>query len=496
MAAAVMAMAGPLQAAERVVTGGIVHGVELADGGTIFRGIPYAQPPVGELRWKPPAPVIPWQGVRQATISGPPCIQRSYDWNAMDAKNGREDCLYLDVRSPPHAAMARLPVMVWIHGGANRAGSGFGYIDSAIADRGVVLVTLQHRLGIFGFMSLAALTAESGRGASGNYGLMDQIAVLRWVKENIAQFGGDPNNVTLFGHSAGSQDVGLLMLSPLAQGLFQKAIMESGTTGFGLPPRSLAQNEKLGEELQTLMGIPAGPAGLAALRAAPGEALLDATDKLHPPIEDDSFIWLQAVVDGWVIPDAPANLLTSMHSAVPLIIGNSAQELSLHGGLKNARHWVEATYGVHAREALALYGVDGPGMRQDDPVLGDVAKQIATDTTFRCPASWVADRVEAAGAPVWRYQLDVDKPGSKEEVHHGSELSFVFDKQPVGVSPAQWPPLQAYWTNFAKTGDPNGEGLAIWPRYGTAANFLEFTPEGPRAGAKLRGPFCRLLNNP
>jgi para-nitrobenzyl esterase len=219
--------AAPASTTERMVTGGIVSGETLPDGGTVFRGIPYAQPPLGELRWKPPAPVIPWQGVRDATKAGPPCIQRSYEWNAADAFDGKEDCLYLDVQSPKHKPTDRLPVMFWIHGGANRAGSGIGYTDSPITRRGVVLVTFQYRLGIFGFASLPALTAESPEHASGNYSIMDQIAALKWVKANIANFGGDPGNVTIFGQSAGAQDVGLLMLSPLARGLFHKVIAEA-----------------------------------------------------------------------------------------------------------------------------------------------------------------------------------------------------------------------------------------------------------------------------
>jgi para-nitrobenzyl esterase len=483
----------PAMATERVVTGGIVHGVDLPDGGTLFRGMPYAQPPVGALRWKPPAPVIPWQGVRDATLPGPPCLQRSYEWNAPDAAASKEDCLYLAVRSPKHAPMDRLPVMFWIHGGANRAGSGIGYSTSDIDKRGIVLVTLQYRLGIFGFLSLPALTAESPAHASGNYALMDQIAALKWVKANIANFGGDPNNVTIFGQSAGAQDVGLLMLSPLAKGLFNKAIEESGTAGFGVPPRTLAQNEKIGEDLAALMNVPPGADGLQALRAASGDALLDATDKLLPPIEDDSFIWLQAVVDGWVIPQTPAEIFARKGQArVPLVIGNNARELDLHGGLPAARHWITESFGRNAPKALAFYGLSGPDNPPDDPVLGDVATQIADDVTFRCPANFVAQHQQTIGQNVWRYQFDVAKADSDKPVWHSSELSYVFDAPPPG---ATWPPVQAYWTNFAKSGNPNGPGLRPWPQMGASGRYIEFTTHGAMIGQNLRGPLCRLLNN-
>jgi para-nitrobenzyl esterase len=194
------------------VTGGAIRG-EARGAGAVFRGVPFAAPPVGDRRWKPPAPVAPWTGVRDATVSGAPCLQRSYGWNAKDAADSREDCLYLDVRTPTLKPAKPLPVMVWIHGGANRAGSARGTVESSLVEQGVVLVSIQYRLGAFGFLSHPGLTAEGG-GASGNYALMDQIAALRWVRDNIARFGGDPGNVTLFGHSAGGQDVGLLMLAP------------------------------------------------------------------------------------------------------------------------------------------------------------------------------------------------------------------------------------------------------------------------------------------
>jgi para-nitrobenzyl esterase len=497
-ALALGAAAEPGWARERAVvavTGGAVSG-ERQGQGAVFRGVPFARPPVGDLRWKPPAAVSPWTGPRDALVSGPPCLQRSYGWNAADARDSREDCLYLDVRTPALKPGARLPVMVMIHGGANRAGSARGTADSSLVEQGVVLVAVQYRLGVFGFLSHPGLTAESGRGASGNYALMDLVAALRWVRDNIAAFGGDPDNVTIFGHSAGAQDVGLLLVSPSSQGLFAKAVEQSGTAGFGLPPRGLAQNEKLGEDLALAIGGPKGAAGLAALRAASGPALLDAGERLKPPIDDDSFIWLQAVVDGWVIPRPPAEILArGEQRRVPLIIGNAARELTLFGGPGNARAWVKANYGVAAGPALALYGLDSESAPAADPVLGDVTEQIAADVSFRCPASWVAARQAATGQAVWRYQLDVAAPG-QGPVRHGSELPFVFDTPPAGLTDATWPRLQAYWANFARTGDPNGPGLTPWPSFGKAAEAIAFTAAGPKPTRDDRGALCRLLPRP
>jgi para-nitrobenzyl esterase len=469
---------------EVTVTGGAIHG-EARGAGAVFRGVPFAVPPIGDRRWKPPAAVPPWTGTRDATASGPPCLQRSYGWNAKDAADSREDCLYLDVRTPALRPAKPLPVMVWIHGGANRAGSARGTVESSLVDQGVVLVSIQYRLGAFGFLSHPGLTAEGG-GASGNYALMDQIAALRWVRDNIARFGGDPGNVTLFGHSAGGQDVGLLMLAPEARGLFHKAIEQSGAAGFGLPPRSLAENEVLGQAL----GRALGAKDLDGLRAASGPAVLDAAEGLKPPIADDGFVWLQAVVDGAVIREPPAATLAAGRQArVPLIIGNSARELSLYGGAANASAWVKANY-QDPDQALRLYGIGARGAASDE-----TADQIAADTGFRCPATWVAARHVAIGQRTWRYELAVAAPGAGP-VRHGSELPFVFDTPPAGATPAAWPPLQAYWTNFARTGDPNGPGLTPWPAQTAAVEAIAFTPSGPRTTKDDRGALCRLLPRP
>lgn len=289
------------------VDGGQIRGEPLADR-IAFRGVPFAAPPVGALRWKPPVRVKPWTGVRDATRSAPACAQLSDGWNQANAGYSAEDCLYLEVATPSLTPARPLPVLVWVHGGGNKAGGGVGTIASPMVRRGVVLVSIQYRLGALGFMAHPALTAESPFRASGNYGLMDQQAALAWVKRNIARFGGDPAQVTLGGQSAGAMDVGLLQVSPLAKGLFRRAIEESGTAGFGFPARDLRASEAIGERLATLAGQPHATA--AALRALPVAALLEAARGITlPGLPEAGSPWVQVTIDGHVITEPPAKTL-------------------------------------------------------------------------------------------------------------------------------------------------------------------------------------------
>jgi len=290
----------PARAAEPMpvvpVTGGSIRGVALDGGpGAVFKGIPFARPPLGDLRWREPMPVVGWQGVRDALASGRPAAQLSQGWNDAAAAASGEDCLYLDVWTPSCKASARLPVMVWIHGGANVAGAGgFDtlYDGRALISHGVVLVVVEYRLGVFGFFSHPELTVESPHHASGNYGLMDQAAALRWVRDNITVLGGDPDNVTLFGQSAGSMDVLALMASPLSSGLFRRAIAESGPSLY--PARTLElplpATEKEGVRVASELGAPTSGT-LAYLRSLSTEALLKGSH------------WMLALsADGWALP--------------------------------------------------------------------------------------------------------------------------------------------------------------------------------------------------
>src|SRR5437764_1803599 len=275
------------------VNGGAIHG-STWNGSFLFRGIPFAAPPVDGLRWKPPQPVIAWKGVRDATAQPASCVQNDQGWNYSDYAIGKEDCLTLDVRTP--SMSGKLPVLVWIHGGSNRAG---GPNDIVLSDVGkqVVIVGIRYRLGIFGFLSHRGLSTEQG-GSSGNYGLMDQLAALQWVKRNIARFGGDPDNVTIAGESAGSEDVALMLAAPAARPLFHKAIMESGTPGFGFSFRSLADAERIGDEADALLGT---GGDLTKLRGASPAALLAIDRNLHDDaVESDDMIWLRITVDGKV----------------------------------------------------------------------------------------------------------------------------------------------------------------------------------------------------
>lgn len=496
---------GPVADVDVPVTGGRIGGKRLDDGSVVFRSVPFARPPVGSLRWTPPQTPLDWNGVRYATDSAPACLQVSYGWNDALARTSSEDCLYLEVRTPDIQPDTPLPVMVFVHGGANRAGGGAGTVMSDLADEGVVLVSIQYRLGVFGFLSHPALTAESEHGASGNYALMDQVAALEWVRDNIAVFGGDPDNVTLFGHSAGAQDVGLLMASPLADGVFHKAIIQSGPPQFGLPVRSLAENEALGVELARQYSPRAGedapdsaPESLKAiedLRRAPAVVLQEAADKLQPPVADASFIWLQAVVDGHVLPKSPYEIFRGHEQAkVPLIIGLSAQELGLHGGDDAIYPTIHDAFGYNRMKTLSFYGIDTKLSAKADPVLGDTAMQLSTDLMMRCPSDWTAWQVSASGQNTWLYQLDVDASGGV--ARHGSELAFVFNRRPSDKTARQWPPLMQQWARFAKTGNPNGQGLPFWPFYGSDGYYLQFEHKGPVARKAMRYEVCRYRDTP
>jgi para-nitrobenzyl esterase len=460
------------------VEGGSVRG-QAYDGGFHFRGIPFAAPPVEERRWKKPAPVVPWRGVRDATGPTAACVQVDQGWNRADFLSGKEDCLTLDVRTP--ALTGKRPVLVWIHGGSNRAGSP-GDITLSQIGRDVVFVGVRYRLGIFGFLPHRGLTAEAG--GSGNYGLMDQIAALEWVKRNIARFGGDPGNVTIAGESAGSQDVSLLLAAPAARGLFHKAIMESGTPGFGLPFRSLEEAHRIGDQADALLGT-GGDA--AKLRAISVPALLAVDKQLHDDaLEADDYMWLRATIDGNVLPRSPAELIAQGPKR-PVIVGSNRFELGLPGGRTHRDPFVAKAFGPREAQARAFYRLDESDPAPD-PRLGTRDEQIATDVTFRCPAVNMARLVAATGAPVWQYEFDAAPGGAK--TWHAAELGYIFGEQTFGPSLS----LRPYWVQFAKTGDPNGPGLPAWPRFtaesGAHVRFDDkgVTPQGP-----LRREICSLL---
>jgi para-nitrobenzyl esterase len=489
-AAALVATAASGQPAAPVaaVPGGKVRG-EAAGGALVFRAIPYAAPPLADLRWRPPQPVRPWQGVRDATQNGPACLQNSEGWNKANWLHASEDCLTLDVKTA--SLTGKRPVMVWIHGGSNRSGSSSGPADSDLTQQGVVAVGVQYRLGLLGFLSSPELSAEQG-GTSGNYALMDQIAALQWVHDNIAKFGGDPDNVTIYGESAGSQDVSLLLAAPAAQGLFHKAILESGTPGFGMTFRPLAEAEKLGTELAEKADA---KGDLRKLRQLSPVALLTLQEKLHDPLaQHGEANWLRITVDGKVLPRAP-DLLIAANKPKPVIVGTNKVEFGPSAGSIEPGKLptlAETWFGAHAAEAAAAYVAE----QAPDPRRAHLEMRIQSDGEFHCPADRLADLLANHGWLVWRYSFDVGENGGF--TRHAYEIGWVFERKTLGGGVA----MQDYWAALAVSGDPNGKAA----RTAARPQWLRWDPAKPRQMAfgqeqtameagKPRAAFCKFSEN-
>jgi len=491
---------GPIVA----VTGGEVQGATLERGGAVFKGIPYAQPPVGELRWREPTPVKPWAGVRDSTDFGAPCAQTPI-LQPPTAEVSKEDCLFLNVWTSEWPSGSRKPVMMWIPGGGNFAGASSQpvYDGESLARRGVVLVTLNYRLGVFGFFSHPQLTRESPNHASGNQGILDQIAALKWVRDNIATFGGDPSNVTIFGESAGSVDVNVLMTSPLSTGLFRRVIGESGTgiePGIG-DPLTLAQAEKRGEAFAARWMLPADSSE-KDLRAVSAADILKAEPNYLQTLQPN----LGITIDGYVFPKKPAEVFAARQEhRVALLLGNNSRE-KIPGTTPPAdlRKAIEDAYGPLAERAWTLYAGAA-----DDPMYGTPADQWADDTSFRCSA--VAQLVwhAAAGNTAFEYEFTRVPAGREAQgATHASELPYVFGTLDRGIRALRGPPssgatevdrqvsevMQQYWTNFAKTGNPNGDHLPAWPEFDARSRaYIQFSDAGPISKESLRRPYCDLF---
>ncbi|HEX5234695.1 MAG TPA: carboxylesterase/lipase family protein [Silvibacterium sp.] len=467
---------------------GKVRGALTPDGEVrAFKGIPYAAPPVGPLRWQPTQPAAKWKGVRDATQFGSRCMQAPiYEDMVFRDPGPSEDCLTLNVWTPAKVKKGSLPVMVWIFGGGYMAGgtSEPRQDGQFLAHRDVVVVSMNYRLGIFGFFVHPALTAESPHHASGNYGLMDQNAALEWVQKNIANFGGDPHNVTIFGESAGSMSVSLLMASPLSQNRFHKAIGESGGPfflgNFRFKSREV-QEQRDAEFAQSAFGA----STLDALRKIPAAELLDAATKLPR----ESSIHFGPDVDGWFLPQPASEIFTQGKQAhVPLLAGWNADDLSADVLLPNPastaegfKAQAEAKFGPDAQEFLTLYpaGTDADAVKSVRLLAGD---DFLVFSTWK----WLEEQVKTGDAPVYRYRFDLGGPGDKFHpasigAFHSDDIEYVFgtlDSRPD----AHWRPedralshqMQQYWTNFARTGDPNGGALSSnqelpkWPTYNAA----------------------------
>jgi para-nitrobenzyl esterase len=502
------------------VTGGAVRGY-LAAPGAMFKAIPFAEPPVGALRWREPQPVKPWRGVRDATRYSAACVQnpigtgvflaplahrygKSYPTPQWDLS---EDCLYLNIWTPEWPVKESRAVMFWMHGGSNRIGSGSesGYDGAELAKRGVVVVTVNYRLGPLGFFAHPELTRESPHRSSGNYGLLDQIAALRWVRDNIAKFGGDPARVTVFGESAGSIDAGMLMCSPLTGGLFARAIMESGPV-LGLAyAHSLHQAEQFGERVARLaLQAQPGDSAIRRLRALPAPAILAAAVEAAKQEPDPEF-----VLDGGVLSRTPqAVFATGTEQPVSLIVGNNGREASAFRGAsavplavdRGPQKTLRISYGNLAPIAMAAYAIDAHTGR------AAAADEWLNDALMTCPSAAMATLNAAAGRPSFLYQFRRSIPGKGESdlgSFHSLELPYVFGalRHPVWswltfrkLDEALAASIQSYWTNFAKTGDPNGAGLPQWRPYaGASEQYMEFGNDGrahPRQG--VRPTFCSL----
>jgi para-nitrobenzyl esterase len=481
--------------------------VERNDSG-VYKGIPYAAPPTGARRWQPPRPVSLWTGPRSFEEFGPVCPQPGYD-GLMD-----EDCLSLNVWTPATGEDEKLPVMVWIHGGAFMSGSGSDeiYDGTALSRKGVVVVTLNYRLGPLGFLAHPLLSAESPEKVSGNYGLLDQIAALQWVQRNIAKFGGDPRKVTIFGESAGATSVCLLLVSPSAGGLFQSAIAQSPVMPGCLRPLrkgefEIVPAETVGTRLSEEMGIPDGPNALDALRNAPVAAIETAASKLSAEMGVE-FLKLVCtpVVDGQVIPDHPARIFgAGKQHRVPLMTGNTANEstiflpqfISSETGPDEYLKYIQRAFRGDAEKILKIVPAGGTGetWRCFD--------RLVSAKWFFAWADFIAETTGKAGIPAWVYRfsrkpppwasevilsdsIDADVSDEQLGVPHGAELYYVFGfMEPLlgfaDEDRAFSDQIITYWTNFAKTGNPNGGGLPPWPGRDTP-NRLDYLELGAEIG--------------
>jgi len=466
----------------------------VASGGVVaFKGIPYAAPPVGANRWRAPQPVTAWKGVRAADAYSADCMQLPFPSDAAPlGTKPNEDCLYLNVWTPEKRS-GKLPVMVWFYGGGfvNGGSSPAVYDGTHFAERGVVLVSFNYRLGRFGFFAHPALTAESPSGPLGNYAYLDQIAALQWVRKNISSFGGDPGKVTIFGESAGGGSVLTMMTSPLARGLFQQAIVESGGGRSGLFPgrrlREGAKEQPSAEAIGVLFAEKAGikgqdAAALAALRALPAENVVSGLNMATMGTPT----YAGPMIDGKIVTETPEEAFADGHAMnVPLIAGANSNDI----GFSFARTMDDlfAPFGANADRARSLYN---PEKSQNLRTIGTL---VAADRMMIEPARFLVKTVAAAGQRAYEYRFSYVAVSMRKQwkgAPHATEIPFVFDtvsaKYGKDLAPEDEATAKAaiaYWVSFAKTGDPNGEARPKWPAYDAAHDVLmDFTLQGPVAG--------------
>ena len=432
----------------------------VANGVNVYRGIPFAAPPVGDLRWRAQAPAANWTGVRPALTMPSACT-------------ASEDCLYINVFTPPNASKGdNLPVMVWIYGGAFTGGSNALYDGTAFAKQGVIFVALNYRLGRAGWFAHPALTKEAGKGPNANYGIMDQIAALKWVQDNIGAFGGDTKNVTIFGESAGAISVNYLMLAPEARGLFQKAIAESGFGRLAAKPLTGANSaEQTGIDFAKSHGIDGNDAAAAkAMRALTFE------DLRKGPLPLGS---VGPIADGHLITGTTLQEFTQgKQSKIPYILGGNSDEASLTRSTTNVQARLTAVANDNNFNTAF-----GPAQPDGGPKM---VARLVTDELISEPDRAVARIHSKAGQPVWVYHFSYTPMANRSTVMglpHGGEIAYVFNSprgapfDPEGASISK--AANAYWVAFAKTGDPGSAGGPAWPKFdGTNETLMEFGPEG------------------
>jgi para-nitrobenzyl esterase len=487
-----------------IVESGKVRGV-VSGGLEIFKGIPYAAPPVGKLRWRAPQPVTHWKGVRAAAEYGHDCMQRPFRNDAAPLRTQpSEDCLYINVWTPRKRGRKPLPVMFWIYGGGFVTGgsSPAPYDGSHFADKGVVFVSFNYRLGRFGFFAFPALLNEGS--PVGNYGLMDQITALEWVQRNIAAFGGDPREVTIFGESAGGRSVNMLVTSPAAKGLFIRAMIESGGGRDNLfPPDPLNEPAANGRPSAVQMGINfarsmgiegADAEALAALRALPAEKVVAMAAKARQST------FSGAILDGTILPRSPEEAYGQCKvNPVAVLVGANSRDLG--SSLAKTMDEIFAPFGSDAAEARQAFA------KKPSARAGQVARQVARVESEVEPARFVAKRVTACGQYAYEYRFSyVATPlrGKYSGALHSAEIPYAFDT----LRESSWGNLgagltaddlkmaaevNAYWVNFGQTGDPNGAGLPHWPRFTPSGDeLMNFTMnDGPKGESD---PWAAQLN--